>query len=161
MWWIYSVLFLLLFSAQLNAGAKYLLIATGIYAISAITIGLLSFKYGYGSFHKRHIYSLAAAIIGLFLWQTTNRPVLAILMVMLVDLAGFWLTVYKTWYAPHSETLISWQLALVSNAVSVLAISKWTVSVYIYPIYAVIVEALFVGMIIYRRQVVTKDLDDI
>jgi len=161
MWWIYSVLFILLFAAQLNAGAKYLLITTGIYAVSSIMIGLLSFKYGFGKFHKRHIYSIIIAALGLVLWQTTNRPLLAILMVIVVDLAGFWLTIIKTWFAPHSETLVTWQLGLVSNAVSMLAISKWNVDVYIYPLYVVIVEALFVWMIIYRRKVVMSDPSDI
>jgi hypothetical protein len=105
MWWIYTVLFSVLFVAQMSAGAEWLLIVSAGYVLSSAIIAALSVKYGYGSFHKRDLFSLGVAGLGLILWAITNNPLVAVLIVIVVDFAGFWLTLVKTWHAPHSERL--------------------------------------------------------
>ena len=160
MWWIYAFLFALLFSAQLSAGAHWLLILTAEYVLTAFLIAVLSVKYGYGSFHKRDTVSVAIAGLGLVAWLLTDRPLVAILMVIVVDFAGFWLTLVKTWHAPHSETLITWQLSLVSAALSVFATNTMNVTIMAYPLYAVLGTALIVWLIMYRRTKITEDPTD-
>ena len=159
-WWIYSVLFFLLLAAQRGAHAGWLLLASGSYVISSVFIALLSIKFGYGQFHKRHFVSILIAALGLILWQITDRPLIAILLVIIVDFAGFWLTLLKTWHAPHSETLIAWQLALLSYTVSLFSISNWTLSVVIYPIYAIVGGSTIVWVITQRRKKITVDPKD-
>jgi hypothetical protein len=157
MWWIYSVLFMVLWAAQLSAGATWLLISTATYVITTLCIAILSLRYGYGSFHARDVISLAVAALGLLLWRATNDPLLAILMVVVVDLAGFWLTLFKTWQAPHSETLFAWQLALVSAVFGLLSVSSWRFSLIVYPLYAIVADALLIWIIVYRRPTVAHD----
>lgn len=157
MWWIYTVLFALLFWAQRDAGARYLLIITAAYALTAAIIAVLSVKYGYGSFHKRDLISLGIAALGLALWQATNSPLFAIFMVIVVDFAGFWLTLVKTWCAPHSETLISWQLSFAAAVLSVISSGTWKFTIIMYPIYAVLGTLLLVWLIIYRRRLIKTD----
>lgn len=160
MWWIYAFLFALLFSAQFSAGARWLLVLTAEYVFSAILIAMLSIKYGYGSFHKRDTISIAIAGLGLMAWLLTDRPLIAILMVIVVDFAGFWLTLVKTWHAPHSETLITWQLSFVSAFLSVFATNTMNITILIYPLYAVFGTALIVWLIMYRRTKVAEDPKD-
>lgn len=160
MWWIYGGLFAMLFFAQLRAGAGWLLLATASYVLSSALIALLSIWYGYGSLHKRDIISFGIAAAGVALWTLTSNPLLAILMVIVVDFAGFWLTIVKTWHAPHSETLVSWQLSFVAAIISIFSIDNWTLSVLVYPLYAVLGTALLVVLIIARRRVVKEDPAD-
>jgi len=160
MWWIYAGLFTLLFAAQWSAGAKWLLIISGTYVLSAVLIAILSLKYGNGRFHKRDGISILVALLGLVLWLVTDEPLLTILTVIVIDFAGFWLTLVKTWHAPHSETLISWQLSCVSAAISLLSIDKWTFAVASYPVYAVFGAGLLVWLIMYRRTKVHEDPAD-
>jgi len=160
MWWIYTVLFTVLFAAQVKAGAHWLLLVTGVYIVSAAIVAVLSLWYGYGSFHKRDAVSLIIAVLGLALWLATDKPLLAILMVIVVDAAGFWLTLVKTWHAPHSETLISWQAACLAGVLSLFTIGTWTLELVIYPIYAVLGTGLLVGLIMYRRTKVAEDKAD-
>lgn len=160
MWWIYTALFILLFAAQLSAGAKWLLIISGEYVLSSALIALLSIKYGYGSLHKRDGISIVVAALGFILWLITDKPLLAIMIVIAIDFAGFWLTLIKTWRAPHSETLITWQLNCLSAAISLLAISTWTLTIVIYPLYAVFGTALIVWLIMYRRTKIKIDPAD-
>ena len=157
MWWIYSGLFALLFAAQASAGAKWLLIISGEYVFASIVIAILSVKYGFGSFHKRDSISIGIALLGFVLWVLTNNPLIAILGVVVIDFAGFWLTLVKTWHAPHSETLISWQLSLIAAVLSVFTIGTWSFTLVVYPLYAVIGTALLVWLIMYRRTKVKVD----
>ena len=160
MWWVYAVLFSVLFFAQFDSDAGWLLLITGSYIISAALIAILSVKYGYGSFHKRDTISLAIAALGLIGWWITDSALVAIILVIVIDFAGFWLTLVKTWAAPHSETLIAWQLSLVSALLSLLSIQNWSFAVWIYPVYAVLAVGLIVWLIMYRRTKVSEDIAD-
>jgi hypothetical protein len=160
-WWIYSVLYFVLWAAQLGAGAKWLLISTTSYVITSIAIAVLSLKYGYGSLHRRDIVSLAIAALGLLLWKVTNDPLLAILTVIVIDFAGFWLTLFKTWHAPHTETLLAWQLAFVSSVFGLLSVGSMNFRLIAYPLYAIFADALIIWIIMYRRPKVGQDLADV
>lgn len=160
MWWVYTVLFSVLLLAQWGAEAGWLLLVTGEYIFSAALIAVLSLKYGYGKFHRRDTVSMGIAALGLLAWWLTSSPLIAILMVIVVDAAGFWLTLVKTWRAPHSETLIAWQLSFASATISVLSIDKWTFAVVSYPVYAALGAGFLVWLIMYRRTKVAEDPAD-
>ncbi|HTE57386.1 MAG TPA: hypothetical protein VK694_01470 [Verrucomicrobiae bacterium] len=162
MWWIYAFLFGVLFVAQMDANAGWLLLVTVSYIASSVAIAVLSVWYGYGGFHKRDTISFVIAALGLVLWLVTDTPLIAIVLVIIVDFAGFWLTLVKTWHAPHTETLISWQLAFVTAVLSIFAAGSWSLDVIIYPLYAVAGTGLLVWMIMYRRKKLepTEDLPD-
>lgn len=157
MWWIYAGLFILLFAAQQSAHTGWALALTLEYIFSSILIASLSIRYGFGSFHKRDFLSIGAAVVGLGLWLVTSSPVLAILMVIAVDFAGFWLTLVKSWHAPYSETLISWQLSFIGACFSVFAVAHPSFTTLVYPIYAVVFNGLLVGLLMYRRTKLTED----
>jgi len=160
MWWIYVVLFGVLFLAQRDAQAGWLLAITASYILSGVLIAILSIPYGYGTFHRRDLISLGIAALGLIAWRLTDSPLLAVIMVTVVDFAGFWLTLVKTWHAPHSETLIAWQLSAVAAALSLLTITNWAAAVIIYPIYAVAGTCFIVWLIMHRRRTVAVDAAD-
>jgi hypothetical protein len=157
MWWIHTALFMLLFAAQLKADAKWLLIISGEYVLTSLIIAILSVKYGFGSLHKRDGVSLIIAVLGLAFWIITDKPLVAILSVIVIDFAGFWLTLVKTWHAPHSETLVTWQLNCASAIISLFAISNWTFTIVSYPLYAVLGTVLIVWLIMYRRTRIRED----
>jgi hypothetical protein len=160
MWWVYVALFGVLFAAQADAGAGWLLLVTGAYVLATVVIASLSVKYGYGRFHWRDGISLLIAAVGLVLWKIFDEPLLTIVLVIIVDFAGFWLTIVKTWHAPHTETLISWQLSGVSAVLSLAAAGSWSLSVLAYPAYSVFGTLLLVGIIIMRRRQVAADPQD-
>ncbi len=159
-WWIYVVLFSLLFAAQASAGASWLLVVTATYILTAGFIAVLSLKYGFGSFHKRDTISILIAALGLLVWLITSKPLTAIVIVIIVDIAGFWLTLVKTWHAPYSETLIFWQVTFIAAILSVFAAGTWNFTIIIYPIYTVLATALISWQIAFRRKSVKEDLLD-
>jgi len=157
MWWIYAALFGLLFAAQMQAGARWLLLVTAAYILSTAVIAVLSLRYGYGTFHRRDVISLAIAALGLVMWLLTDKPLAAIAVVIVVDFAGFWLTLVKTWHAPHSETLVSWQLSFVGAILSIFSVGTWKFAVIVYPVYAILGNGFLVWLIMYRRTKIAVD----
>jgi hypothetical protein len=150
----------ILFFAQASAGATWLLVASASYVLASGFIAVLSLRYGYGKFHKRDIISLVIAAFGLVAWLIANKPIIAILIVIVIDFAGFWLTLLKTWKAPYTETLISWQLACLSSVLSVFAAGSLKPAIILYPLYSVVGSALLVWLIMFRRRKVKQDAAD-
>jgi hypothetical protein len=120
-------------------------------ALAAGVIAVLSLRFGYGRLERRDWVALAVAALGIGVSQVLSSPLLALLVVIAVDASGFWLTVHKTWRAPHSETLISWALATVAGACGVVAVGKFDVVQLMYPIYIFVANGLLTVVIIARR----------
>jgi hypothetical protein len=151
-WWVWLMIDTVAFIAQAGAGATWSLLMTGSGIISIGLIAFLSLSYGYGRFQKKDIISLVIAAGGLIIWKFTNDPLFALIIIILVDLLAVWLTLAKTWEAPHTETLIAWILSGVSAVLGLLAVGKLSFTQLLYPIYASIVCWLMVWIIIYRRK---------
>lgn len=155
-WWIWLALNLVTFWALLSEGWTWYL-AMMIASIAAVaTIAGLSIKFGYGKFKRRDMLSLVAAAIGIVLWKITDQPMAALLIVIAVDSIGLWLTLAKTWEAPHTETLIAWVFAVTASTLGLIAVGSWDVTKLIYPAYIAFGNALIVLAILYRRSMVIK-----
>ncbi len=150
-WWIWGTLSAIAFLAQLAAGARWSLYMTGGQMLVAFAIAIASVWYGYGTFHKRDIVSLLVAALGLLAWKFTHDPLAALLIVVFVDALAFWLTISKTWQAPHTETLISWVIAGIAGVMGVWSVGEWNLTKMIYPMYIMLANWLLVLIIIIRR----------
>jgi hypothetical protein len=150
-WWVWLSLAITGLFAQLAAGAKWsvLLTLSGTLCVGAIAV--LSLKYGYGRFHTRDTISLLITACCVILAFIVHSPLVALLVVVGVDLVGMWLTLQKTWLAPHTETLSAWALSEVATILQLLAVGDYTVDKYIYPLYGVVANGTIVAVIWYRR----------
>lgn len=151
-WWIWLALNIVAFAAQVAAGATWSLIMTGAQLMAVLSIAILSVRYGYGKFHKKDALSLVFAGIGLALWLATERPLLALIIVVVIDLVGFMLTISKTWKAPHTETFIAWVFASFSGLLGLLSVGEIDVTKLIYPLYVTIGNTIMVSIIWHRRR---------
>lgn len=158
-WWIWLVLNIIAFSAQLAAGATWSLFMTGGQILAVGLIAALSLNYGYGKFQKRDAISLLIALFGVVLWKFTNQPLLALLIVIGVDAIGYYLLVTKTWEAPHTETLITWVIAVFSSILGVLSVGGLEFTRLLYPAYIFLGDLFITFIIIYRRPRVTAKVE--
>lgn len=156
-WWVWLVLNVIAFGAQLAAGATWSLGLTAGILLSVGTIAVLSIKYGYGTFHSRDLIAIIIAILGAGISLLVNSPLLAILVVVIVDAVGYALTLIKTWAAPYTETLISWVLAVISALLGVLALGSLDFTQALYPAYVLLGNILLVTVIMYRRPIVSVE----
>ncbi len=137
-WFIWTVLSIIAFTTQIAEGARWSLILIGVQTFGITLTFLLSLKFGYGGLKKRDIVSLIVASFGLVLWGITNQPILALVLVIIIDIAGAWLTVYKAYRDPESETEITWWLDSVASSLGVIAVGAITPSLLLYPGYLVL-----------------------
>lgn len=155
-WWIWLMLNIIAFSAQVAAGSTWSLFMTGAQVIAIGFIAILSVNYGYGKFQRKDLLSIVVAIIGIGLWALTKQPITALLIVICIDIVGFWLTITKTWSAPQTETLISWLFASISGILGILSVGVLNTPRLIYPIYITIGNFLMTWVIYYRRKSLTR-----
>ena len=150
-WWIWSALNTIAFIALIDAGPTWGLATFGMQLLATILVAFLSIKYGFGSFRRRDVVSLIFAFFGIVLWQMTEQPVAALLILIGIDVTALWLTLSKTWKAPHSETLSTWILTLFGCIFGLLAVGSLEFTKVIFQFYIVIGSVLIVGIILYRR----------
>jgi hypothetical protein len=154
-WWVWLVLAIVALFAQLDAGGKWVIVLTISAIITLVTIAVLSVPYGYGRFHRRDFVALLITALGVGAWLLLDDPLLAILVVISVDAAGFWLTLNKTWQAPYTETMITWLLAAIAAVLAVLSVGSLNPTQILYPLYSVLANSLLAFVILWRRKVLS------
>jgi hypothetical protein len=154
--WIFSLLVGVALTAQLIDEVTWAATLVFVSFLCVFTIAVLSLKYGYGTFHKRDTASIIVAILGVIIWQLTSEPLIAIAMVIFVDFAGFWLTLVKTWQAPHTETLFAWAASGLAAIFAIVATQSFKAVQIAYLFYSALANLLISGLIIYRRGVLAE-----
>lgn len=157
-WWIWSILNAVALAALIDAGGKWQLIMVACQTFITGLIAVLSLKYGYGTFRRKDVVSIAAAVVGVILWQITSQPLLALLVVIAVDALAAALTAVKTWEDPSTETLVSWVMSTLGDFFGVLAVGALNFTQLSYPVYILIADAAVMLIIVYRRkQIAVKE----
>lgn len=90
-----------------------------------ICIFLFSLKYGSKNITKGDSIILTIALCAVLAWWKLDNPVLAVIMVSIIDVLGYIPSFRKSYQEPWSETLISWVLFSISNILAVLALSEY------------------------------------
>ena len=105
-WFIWTLDSFIIFGLQFTHGAgtgSFVAFSAG---LCAGTVFLLSLR----DKHKQDITKsdkvfFVLALVALVLWLFAKEPILSTVLIMAVDVLGFFPTVRKTWYKPHSEEL--------------------------------------------------------
>lgn len=150
--WIFSLLVGVALVAQVLDKITWAAILVFVSFLCVLTIAILSLKYGYGKIHRRDTVSIIIALLGVIIWQLTSKPLVAVTMVILVDFAGFWLTLLKTWKAPYTETLFAWVASGVAGILAIIATQNNSAIQIAYLLYSTIANCLISLLIVYRRK---------
>lgn len=156
-WFIFSVLGVIAFAAQVSAGASWSLVFSGFDLVGNLLTFGLSLWRGTGGTTRLDWAALAIAVVGMGVAVVTRQPVAAILGVILADLCGMWLTVVKTWRRPNSEQAMAWVLFATAGVFGVLTIRHWTWGIVLYPMYIVVANyCIPIIQFIRRRMLATS-----
>lgn len=77
-------------------------------AVCNVSIAILSIKYGEALITKKDIFLLSCALLTLILWGFTQNDLMAIVLVCVIDMIGFYFTWKKSYYSPYEEDLTSY-----------------------------------------------------
>lgn len=136
-WIIYSTLGLIGFFSSLAIQSNWSLVYLGMDTLASLTVFILSIRYGVGGFTLLDRYALVTASIGVAVSIAVSRPLIALLGIILADVAGTVLTIRKAFLHPSTETTISWVLVGVGGIFGLLSVGKLDFSLLVWPIYLV------------------------
>jgi hypothetical protein len=151
-WLVWASLTAIGFAGQLadNGGAGAYI--TGLTAAISFLVFFLALFRGEKEITRSDWLSLGGAALALLLWALTDNPLLAIILITLVDFLGFVPTIRKSIHKPHEETLISYVLAGLKFILAIIALDNYSAVTILYPASLVFANLLFVALLLSRRR---------
>lgn len=129
-------------------------LALGIGALLIFLVFLLSLKYGTRNITKSDTAILALALSAIVVWWKLDNPFLAVLMVTLADVLGYFPSFRKTFEDPWSETMSSWIAFTLSGILSVLALNEYNLLTMTYLVITLFANVILIAICLIRRRTV-------
>ncbi|MHC1716290.1 MAG: hypothetical protein AB9915_00110 [Candidatus Dojkabacteria bacterium] len=156
-WFIWALVSFIAFGIQfLNQGGAGSFINLFMGIICTIVF-IFALRNGTKDVTKFDIISFILALIAIILWLVVKQPLWSIILVIFIDIMSFLPTMVKGWKKPWSETVVTFEMSSIKNALSIYALSTYSLTNVAYPGYALIANVFFVIMLILRRKVIRKE----
>ncbi len=120
-------------------------------ALFNTVVFLLAFKYGTKNITKSDTVILILALLAIVVWWQLNQPLLAVIMITVIDFVGYVPTFRKSWQEPWSETVKSWLLYFFAMLFSIFALKEFNALTLIYPIMVTACNLAMVILCLTRR----------
>jgi hypothetical protein len=153
-WFVWSVLALVGFAAQLADGARWSLLMVGVEAVSMVLVFLLSLRFGTGGLGALDLGLTGVAGLGIVGWTVSAQPLVATTCVVAADAVGVALMLPKTWRDPWSETLSTYALAGASGVLGAAAVGAADFGLLLYPVYFAAANLGTAALIARRRRTI-------
>lgn len=154
---VWGILAAIAAAAQISGGAgpgAWMSVSTAVIAVVTATWAYFS---GEKNITRSDWISLAVAMSAIPLWLVTNNPLWAVVIVSLIDCAGFYPTIRKSWHKPHQENMAAWSLNAVKLGLALPAMGTLTLVTALYPGSFLALNLVFVGMCWIRRAVLANE----
>jgi hypothetical protein len=151
-WLVWASLTAIGFAGQLSDDGGAGAYITGLTAAISFIIFFLALFKGEKQITRSDWLSLGGAALAMLLWALTDSPLLAIMLITLVDFLGFVPTIRKSIHRPHEETLVSYVLAGLKFILAIIALDNYSAITIIYPASLVFANLLFVALLLSRRR---------
>jgi len=115
-------------------------------------IFLFSIKKGTKNITKSDTIILFIALLSVIVWWKLDNPILAIVMVSLIDLFGYIPSWRKCWFNPYSETLSTWVLFAIGNIFAIFALNEYNILTLTYLITIIVGNTILVSISLLRRK---------
>ncbi len=120
-------------------------------SITCLMIAVLSFFIGERDYTKSDWFALVACFIAVPLWQVTNNPLIALVLIMVIDALTYWPTIRKSFHKPDTEPPISYGFAGMRYFLMLFAVPDPTWQTLMYPFFLMITDWGFAIYIVIRR----------
>jgi hypothetical protein len=128
-------------------------IPAGVFAISNsvedFVVVLLGLKLGNRTFERLDVFSLMAAIVGIWLLVVLKLPAITLLVVIATDIFGTIPTIKHAWFRPYDETLYTFLMFVVADWLILLIAHAGVFTSYAWPAYLFIADAMVAFLILF------------
>src|SRR3989338_2999156 len=153
-WFVWGLISIIAFFAQLAKGAGVGAWVTGITAITCFAVAALALSHGEENITQGDWASFIGALSGAVLWRLTKNPLAAVIMVTVVDALAFYPTFRKGFYKPFEETIITFVVSLFKFGIGLFALESFNLTTAFFPAALIILNGAFVWMILIRRRII-------
>lgn len=139
-----------------NGGVGAIGLTTGTFLV--VIIFFMSLRNGKKDITKSDIVVLAIALSAIMIWWLLNNPVLAVLLVSVINVIGFIPTFRKSYNHPWTETALTWGSFVVANIFAVLALESYNLLTLSYLISISLADMALLIFLLIRRRHIPKPL---
>lgn len=119
-------------------------IATGLVVVAG-------FYYGDRRFTRLDLASFVGVLVGIAVWLISGNAAWGIYISLAIDFMGGIPTIVHCWKKPGEETLSTFVISALGAGCALLAVGSIDVVALIFPLYLTAMNALFSGILVYRR----------
>lgn len=152
-WLVWTAITIGAFTAQVTGGGGPGAWATGCLATLNVVVLVMSVARG----EKRRTVFDRVSLCGCgaagVLWLTTRDPLWSVVLITLIDVLAYVPTWIKSWSKPQEETLSSHMCTAVAYALSMVALTRFTVVTALYPSSLLVADLILIGVLAGRRRV--------
>ncbi len=151
-WLVWGTLTAIAFVGQVSEGAGPGAWVTGFTACVSFFIFVTALRTGEKDIAKSDWLSLVGASIAMLLWWATSDPLIAVILITLIDALGFFPTFRKSYHKPYEETAITFAISGLKFVIAIIALENLTPTTWLYPASLVLMNGIFVVMLLIRRK---------
>ncbi len=156
-WLIWSITMGTATMGVLKGDGNFGTISIGILTLLVTFVLVLSIKYGTKNITKNDTAVLILALLSVIVWWQLDNPVLAIIMVSMIDGLGYIPTYRKSWQNPYEETFSFWIAMIIVFMLTLLSTAEYNLLTVTYVITTIVANSILVSILFFRRKVVTKE----
>jgi len=148
-WLLWSIAPLIAFFAMIKQGVGPEAWATFIVGFLPLLVFIASFvnKKAYWEITKLDYICGALSVLGLILWMFTRVGNIAIFFSIMADALASYLTIYKSYKKPETESHLVFTLGIINAAIGLLIIKEWNFQNYAFNLYILIDDILIATLI--------------
>ncbi len=124
--------------------------------ILVLAVFLLSLKFGTRNITRSDTVVLIAALLAILVWWKLSSPLLAVIMVSVIDGLGYIPSFRKTFEEPWTETPSSWAIFAVSNALTIISLGEYNFLTLIYMVTTIVANISIFSLCLLRRKFVSR-----
>ncbi len=155
-WIIFTIITATISIAQLTEGAGPGAWATGATSITTFLIACFALKNGGYRITTSDKLSFAGALIAIPAWIATANPLVAVIILTIIEALGFFPTYRKAWRQPHDESVLAFSLTILKYALALGAMQSYSLTTVLFPIALLILSTLLIVEIVIRKKVVDQ-----
>jgi hypothetical protein len=141
-------------AASWYGGGKFNALTFAISTVLVIAVFCLSFKYGTKNITKGDTVLLILALLAIVVWWQMGSPLIAVIMVTVIDAIGYIPTFRKSYVEPWSETLSFWAIMVLANIFTIAASAQYNFLTVTYAAMLLIANGTVWVICFFRRRVI-------
>ncbi len=150
-WWIWTVVSLMLGASYYSSGANHTIWVPVSYNIGSFATAILSIEYDKGGWTRFDRSCLLGAGVSAVLWWMFSSPLVALLINLFIFFVAALPTIRKAYHEPESADRTAWALFFAGNTANLFAVETWTFAISVYSIYMFLGSGIIATLIFVRR----------